>query len=125
MSWPHTGRLAALVAIGAILAGCGGHQARRAGAEETLQVGITEYRIVPDNLTVPEGAVTIIVHNYGILTHNLSVTNGSQTEGTTEPIWPGTSTELTVALLPGKYQMASTLLSDQSLGIYGTLTVTS
>jgi hypothetical protein len=90
-----------------------------------MQVGITEYRIVPDSAKVQEGTLTIVVHNYGILTHNLEIIQGSRTEGTTIPIWPGGSAELTVALLPGRYQMLSTLLSDQALGIYGTLTVVS
>jgi hypothetical protein len=123
MSSTPTTKLALIGLLAILAAGCGHTQV--VGDSRTLQVGITEYRIVPDSAKVKEGTLTIVVHNYGILTHNLEITQGSQTEGTTIPIWPGGSADLTVALLPGKYQMLSTLLSDQALGIYGTLTVVS
>jgi hypothetical protein len=41
----------------------------------------------------------------------------------TQPIAPGQTTELDLDLAPGTYQMASTILSDQALGAFGTLTV--
>ena len=45
--------------------------------------------------------------------------------GATKPIPPGQSALLTLSLTPGTYMMSSTLLSDEALGEYGTLTVTS
>jgi hypothetical protein len=43
----------------------------------------------------------------------------------TPPIWPGATRQLSVTLVPGTYTLASTLFSDQALGEFGTLTVTS
>jgi uncharacterized cupredoxin-like copper-binding protein len=72
----------------------------------------------------PAGVLTIDVHNYGRLTHNFAVMRGAETNGETAPIQPGQSIELVLRFAPGKYLMASTLLSDRDLGIYGTLTIT-
>lgn len=114
--------LALLVLCGCIVAAC----ARTAvvGGNRTLSVGLTEYRLKPDNARVSAGIVTIEVHNYGRLTHNLAVSSDGQTTAATKPLWPGQSATLSLALSPGHYQLASTLLSDQALGAYGTLTVT-
>ena len=40
------------------------------------------------------------------------------------PLSPGETSQMTLILSPGTYSMASTMLSDQSLGAYGTLKVT-
>jgi plastocyanin len=85
---------------------------------------VTEYRLVPQSIRVPAGELTISIHNYGRLTHNLSVTRGMRTTGSTQPIRPGQTAQLTVTLVRGKYFMSSTILSDRDLGIYGTITVT-
>jgi len=45
-------------------------------------------------------------------------------ELSTKPIGPGQSAQLYATLTPGEYLMASTILSDQALGAYGTLTIT-
>ena len=41
----------------------------------------------------------------------------------TKPIAPGQTAQLDAALPPGHYLMASSILSDQALGAYGTLIV--
>jgi hypothetical protein len=69
------------------------------------------------------GTVAILVRNYGRLTHNLAVTEDGQLVAATDGIPPGRSAELDLSLAPGRYLLASTILSDQSLGLYGTLTV--
>jgi hypothetical protein len=89
-----------------------------------VQIALTEYRLIPQSIRTPQGELSISVHNYGRLTHNFVVTRGTKTTGSTEPIRPGESAELLVAVTPGKYLMLSTILSDRDLGIYGTLTVT-
>lgn len=94
------------------------------GAHRTLTVELTEYKLIPQNVRVAQGELTIIVRNYGRLAHNLSVTMDGVNEGSTLPLLPGQSARLAVYLTPGKYVMASTILSDQALGEYGTLTVT-
>ena len=51
------------------------------------------------------------------------ITLDGRTEAATTPIAPGQTEELDAALGPGHYLMASSILSDQALGAYGTLIV--
>jgi predicted component of type VI protein secretion system len=111
--------LAVTVVAAAILCGCS-HTAA-IGSRRVLQVTLTEYRITPQDVRGKAGPLTIFVHNFGRLAHNLSISLDGQPEGSTQPIPPGQTTELSVTLSPGTYQMASTILSDQALGAYGTL----
>jgi iron uptake system EfeUOB component EfeO/EfeM len=110
------------VALGAPIAGCG--RSARVGRDRTLQVAVTEYQVVPRKVQVSAGELTIVVHNEGKMTHNLAISSNNQLVQQTPPIWPGTSSQLSVALPPGSYTISSTLFSDQALGEYGTLTVT-
>jgi hypothetical protein len=116
----------AAILLGALLlvvagAGCSHTVATHDGS---VQVALTEYRLSPQSIRTQEGVLTIDVHNYGRLTHNLVVTRGTKTAGSTQPIRPGQTAELVVVVAPGKYLLLSTILSDRDLGIYGTLTVT-
>ena len=110
---------AALVALGA--AGCGATSTVAAGGR--LQVALNEYRVTPQNVRAHTGLVSIFVHNYGRLTHDLVISLNGQTTVATKPIMPGQTAELDAALIPGHYLMASSILSDQALGAYGTLIV--
>ncbi len=94
------------------------------GADRTLGLALSEYRVDPQAVRVRSGLLTIVVHNYGRLTHNLVVSLSGVNVGQTKPIAPGQSAQLTVMLAAGSYTIGSTLLSDQVLGEYGTLTVT-
>ncbi len=71
---------------------------------------------------VSAGTLTIVVHNYGRLTHNLVVSANGQTTARPSRSRPARPPSWTLDLAPGKYPMASTILSDQALGAYGTLT---
>ena len=122
MSGPRACILALFVGVIALLSGCG--STHTIGSGRTLDLGVSEYRLTPSSARVSEGVVTLVVHNYGILTHNLQVSSGSQVTAATKPIWPGQTAVLALNLSPGKYEMTSSLLSDQALGVYGTLTVT-
>jgi len=110
-----------VAAVAASFAGCG-HTAV-VGRTRTLQLALTEYRLLPQSISAQPGLLTILVHNYGRLTHNLVISIHGQTVDSTKPLAPGRSAELAMNLAPGSYLMASTLLSDQALGLYGTLTV--
>jgi hypothetical protein len=113
--------IALLLLVG--LAGCG--KTTEVGSTHILQVALTEYHVSPQSVRAPAGTLTIFVHNYGRLSHNLVISLDGHPEASTQPIPPGETTELIANLTPGKYQMASTILSDQALGAYGTLKVVS
>jgi hypothetical protein len=114
-------------------------QTESLAAGRTLQVALTEYRLRPDSVSSTSGALMIVAHNYGRLTHNLTISDGAGTVAGTKPIPPGGSATVcssssgpgaarsesvcSVTLAPGTYTMASTILSDEALGIYGTLKV--
>jgi hypothetical protein len=117
----------AVLAAGALscaawLAGCGA--TTRVSAKRTFQVALTEYRVTPQRVRAPSGTLTIFVHNYGRLTHNLVISLNGRPEFSTQPIPPGETSELVATLVPGHYLISSTILSDQALGAYGTLIIT-
>jgi hypothetical protein len=103
------------------MAACG--RTTRVGTARTLQIALNEYRVTPQDVRAQTGLLTIFVHNYGRLTHNLVISLNGRTEAATTPIPPGQTEELDAALGPGHYLMASSILSDQALGAYGTLIV--
>jgi hypothetical protein len=109
--------------VALVLAGTGCGRTTSVGTGHTLQVALNEYRVTPQDVRAPTGLLTISVHNYGRLTHDLVITLNGQTEAATKPIAPGQTEELDAALGPGHYLMASSILSDQALGAYGTLIV--
>jgi hypothetical protein len=117
---PPVPLLAAALASLAVAA-CG--TTTRVGNARTLQIALNEYRVIPQDVRARTGLLTIFVHNYGRLTHDLVISLNGRTEAATEPIAPGQTQELDAALGPGHYLMASSILSDQALGAYGTLTV--
>jgi hypothetical protein len=105
-----------------LLAGCA--STTQVGAERVFQVALTEYHVTPQSVRAPSGTLTIFVHNYGRMSHNLVISLNGQLEASTQPIPPGRTSELIATLAPGRYLMASTILSDQALGAYGTLILT-
>ncbi len=114
--------MAALLPLGALLSACGA--TTRVGPARTLQLALTEYHVAPQDIRARTGTLTLFVHNFGRLSHNLVISYDGHAEAATQPIPPGETTELIATLAPGKYMVASTILSDQALGAYGTLDVT-
>jgi Cupredoxin-like domain len=112
---------AALVAAALLLASCG-HTAT-VGASRTVRVELTEYRLHPQTIHASSGLLTLVIHNRGVLNHDLVVTQRGQTIDSTQSIQPGQTVNLWLNLAPGTYSMVSTIQSDQTLGEYGTLTV--
>jgi hypothetical protein len=119
LSWLCAALAAALVTLGA--AACG--STTTVSKNGTLRVALSEYRVIPQDVHTTAGVLTIVVHNYGRLTHDLVISLNGQPEISTKPIAPGQTAVLDAALIPGKYQMASSILSDQALGAYSTLDV--
>jgi Cupredoxin-like domain len=111
-----------LAALTGVAAGCS--HSTRVASGGTLQIALTEYHVQPQSVSAPAGLLTIDVHNYGRLSHNLVIALAGHPVFSTKPIPPGQTSELFANLSPGKYVMASTLLADQALGAYGTLNVT-
>jgi hypothetical protein len=122
MTRPRASKLALVAACSALFAGCA--HVQHVGSSRTVDIALSEYRLKPDNIRVTSGYLDIHVRNFGRLTHNLVISSNGQTAGATAPIWPGQGAELTLSLPPGTYSMASTMLSDEALGAYGTLKVT-
>ena len=105
------------------LAACG--STTTVAKDGTLRIALSEYRVIPQNVHTRAGVLTLVVHNYGRLTHNLVISLNGSPEISTAPIAPGQTDVLSAALIPGTYLMASSILSDQALGAYGTLDVRS
>jgi hypothetical protein len=110
---------AALVSL--CLAACG--STTTVGKDGTLRIALSEYRVIPQDVHTTAGVLTLVVHNYGRLTHDLVISLDGQPEIASQPIPPGQTQVLSAALIPGRYLMASSILSDQALGAYGTLDV--
>jgi hypothetical protein len=109
------------VAGAATLSACG--STATPSAARTLRVALSEYRVTPQDISASPGLLTITVHNYGRLSHDLVISLNGVAEAQTKPIAPGQTVALQTTLGPGHYLMASSVLSDQALGAYGTLDV--
>ena len=114
--------LLALAVVGLALTGC--QHTLQAGQDRTVSVALSEYRLAPDKVRASSGLLTVVVHNYGRLTHNLAITRNGFTAGETTPIPPGSTTQISLFLPPGSYTMVSTMFEDESLGLHGKLTIT-
>jgi hypothetical protein len=114
-------RLLLTSAVAVTLAGCG--HSTSVGPHRTIHVALTEYRVIPQSIQAKPGSLTLEVENDGRLAHTLAISRHGTILGHTPPLQPGAFALLTVSLRPGSYLMSSTLLSDQALGAYGTLTV--
>lgn len=114
---------------GLLLASCGGEAAVRL-AGHRVAVTLEEYRILPKTVSVPAGRLTIVVHNRGILTHNVALERGSLDSSEREvlknvhTLLPGASRSvLTQPLKPGHYLLVSTVGNQAVLGMAATLVV--
>jgi iron uptake system EfeUOB component EfeO/EfeM len=115
-------KLALLLAAVVLVTACSHTEV--VGSNRTVQIQLSEYRLQPQSIKVSRGLLTIIVHNHGVLDHNLALYQNGETVDSINPLGPGETSQMTLFLSPGTYSMASTVLSDQSLGAYGTLRVT-
>ena len=121
MPRPRAPRWIATAIVATALAGCAHTQ--DVGRNRTLQVAVTEYLLRPNNVHASAGPLTIIVHNYGRLTHDLVITRDGQRQASTGTIWPGQTSSLAVWLPKGTYTIGSSVVTDQPVGVYGTLTI--
>jgi plastocyanin len=123
-----------LVAVTFAAAGCGGDKTVRV-TSGVVRLDVDEYRIIPARVSVPAGKVKILIHDVGLLTHNVHVEDPSQLDaqgnpldlGGTETAHPGvgprTRGSVTLDLAPGTYRMVCTIANHEVLGQFGTLIV--
>jgi hypothetical protein len=109
---------AALAAFGA--AGCGSTVA--VGRARVLRLGVSEFRVSPAASSAPAGRLTVVVRNYGRLSHNLVIARGSRVLAETDALPPGTQAQLQLTLRPGSYTLSST--SGDGSGPGGTASLT-
>jgi hypothetical protein len=109
--------------VGLALAACT-HQVA-VGPSRILHLALSEYRVIPQSVRARAGQLTLLIENDGRLAHDLAVSSRGRIVGQTGPIQPGGSAYLVLDLRSGSYLMTSTLFSDQALGAYGSLRVTS
>ncbi|MGH2893347.1 MAG: hypothetical protein ACRDPM_08775, partial [Solirubrobacteraceae bacterium] len=88
--------LLAVVLASLTVAACGKTTTVRTG--RTLQIALSEYRVTPQDVRAQTGLLTIFVHNYGRLSHDLVISLHGRTEAATKPIAPGQTEELDAAL---------------------------
>jgi plastocyanin len=119
--WPQTTVIGVAASLAMIAGGCG--TAKVIGSGRQLTVALSEYRLAPQTAEIDAGEVTLVAHNYGRETHNLVVQEDGRPQDSMHPIPPGGTEQLTVLLTAGRYTLASTVQSDQALGLYGTLVV--
>jgi len=111
----------AAVAAALAIAGCA--RTVTIGAGGTLRVALTEYRVIPQDVRAHAGVLTLVVHNYGRLTHDLQISGHGLIEASTGPLAPGGTAVIAVQLAAGDYTMSSSMPSDAALGAYGSLQV--
>jgi len=127
----HRALVALTVGCAVATAGCGGDPEPVVDRDATLQLKLSEYRIVPQVIRVRPGRIHIVARNTGRLAHNLRVRSldrerGEEIEelGTLSgTAFPGGRVVGDVTLPPGKYELVCTIGNHDDLGQTGTLIV--
>jgi plastocyanin len=89
---------------------------------ETVAISETDFAIDPADVETAPGSVTFDITNDGQTVHNLEV-EGSGVEEVSDDIGPGESTQLTVDLGAGEYEMYCAIGNHRDLGMDGTINV--
>ncbi len=118
--------LAALVAV-TLVSGCGGNGEEETapateGAGQRVEISARDFIFEPAQLSVQPGEVTFVLTNDGQAPHALEI-EGNGLEEETDTIDPGESSELTVDLDEGTYEMYCPVDGHRERGMEGTLTV--
>jgi high-affinity iron transporter len=125
----------AIVAMGLVLAGCGGTTASPAtssgvasgapgsSTEGVIKVAASEYKFEPATIATKTGSVTFEVTNVGTTEHEFEIFKGETVVDEIEGLVPGLTRQLTVTLDPGEYTYLCKLAAHDTLGMKGALTV--
>ena len=121
-------RLAAPLAVVALLAGCGGDDDDEPGRTATVGAGATvdvtarEYSFDPETIVVEGGGtLTIRLDNAGDLAHNLRLRRDDRAVGGTPTFEGGRTESGSVQVEPGRYEMLCTVGDHAELGMTGEL----
>jgi uncharacterized cupredoxin-like copper-binding protein len=117
-------RLALLLALLAVAAGCGSDDSSDESSGETantVDVVASDFMFDPGSLSVDAaGRTTFRLTNDGGTTHALEI-EGNGVEEETEEIGPGESAEVTVDLKDGRYEFYCPVDGHREQGMEGTL----
>jgi plastocyanin len=92
------------------------------GGGQTIDVTATDFHFGPPALSAEAGTVTFKLTNNGAASHALEI-EGNGIEESSETIGPGDSTELTLDLAEGEYEIYCPVDGHKDMGMVGTLTV--
>jgi uncharacterized cupredoxin-like copper-binding protein len=126
-------RLALLVGLAVLLAGCGGKSGGSktvaasgggGGSGQMIQVKETEFKLTPSSFKIAKpGKVTFDATNAGKLTHALEI-EGNGVQQKIGSISPGSSGKLTVTLSKnGTYQLFCPIDGHRAMGMQATVVV--
>jgi plastocyanin len=114
--------LPAALAVGALLAGCGGNPTTRIEGHR-LDLRMDEFRYRPQKVEVRRGQLEIRGRNVGRLAHNVNVWHEDQELASAKSVQPGGTARLRVRLGRGTYRLECSVGNHDDLGMYGTLIV--
>ena len=87
------------------------------GATQTIAVSESEFKIQLASKALRRGTYKFVVANKGHLAHDLVVKGPNASSGASPTIAPGKSTSLTVALVPGTYELYCSLPGHKQAGM--------
>jgi plastocyanin len=123
-------RLAAPLAVVALVVGCGGDDGDEPGRTVTVDAGAAvdvtarEYSFDPETVVVEGGGeLTIQLDNAGDLAHNLRLRRDGRDVGGTPTFEGGRTESGSVQVEPGTYEMVCTVGDHADLGMTGELEV--
>jgi uncharacterized cupredoxin-like copper-binding protein len=118
--------LAALAAALALaLSGCGSGPSATVAASQKVTIAMSEFRLVPQRLTVAAGRRAFVVRNAGTVVHRFEILpkDGGKPIVLGRPMTPGEQQTLLVTLPSGSYLMRCAQERHNTLGEWGTIEV--
>ncbi len=90
--------------------------------EGTVEIALKDFELVPDELTVKAGELTIVLPNEGRYTHDFLI-EGEGVELNAGKVGARRSMEWEVTLEPGEYRISCRISNHDKRGMVGTMTV--
>jgi hypothetical protein len=111
-----------LLAVAVLVAGCEDTDVAREDSS-TVTFSVSDYRYAPQNLSVPDGPLRLVLRNEGVEATSLVIRRGARERGRISTVGPGETGAVTVRLAPGEYEIGSATGKHEVLGQYGRLIV--